>query len=86
MADYLCTHYVPTSALPTAPVSVASILVEYLTSQRELCVTINSIHDKLALLDEGFKIVVIKEDIWRKLNVEMNATVQLKMQMANGST
>lgn len=86
MTNYLCTHHVLTSALPAMPVSVASILVEYSTPQRELCITINSIHDKLTLLDEGSEIVVIRENIWRKSNVEMNAAVQLKMQIANGDT
>ncbi|KAG1819623.1 uncharacterized protein BJ212DRAFT_1267955 [Suillus subaureus] len=60
--------------------------VEHATPLRELQVSLNGTHSELALLDEGSEIVVIQEDVWKKMNAPINCNIHMCMQTANGSS
>jgi hypothetical protein len=47
---------------------------------------INGTHPELGLLDEGSEIVVIREDIWKKIQVPINTKARMCMQTANGGS
>ncbi|OAX31428.1 hypothetical protein K503DRAFT_673463, partial [Rhizopogon vinicolor AM-OR11-026] len=53
---------------------------------QELHVTLNGIHSKLGLLDEGSEIVVICENIWQKTQALINKAIHMRMQTANGGS
>ncbi|KAG2051662.1 hypothetical protein BDR06DRAFT_1060488, partial [Suillus hirtellus] len=70
-----------TSNVTTTP---APLQIEHATPLRKLRVTLNGVHSELGLLDKGSKIIVIREDIWRKTNAPWNQGICMRMQTANG--
>jgi len=90
VVEFSRTHRIPTSnsTLPTTVnvCAIAPVHVEYSTPLREMKVTLNGVHEELALLDKGSEIVVIREDIWHKSQAAINPHIRMRMQTANGST
>ncbi|KAL4079736.1 hypothetical protein J3A83DRAFT_4185699 [Scleroderma citrinum] len=82
--NYACTQCIPSFAA-TNEISTATMPphVEYSTPLCELKVTINSVHEELALLDDGSKIVVICEDVWKASQANINSNVKMHMQTVN---
>lgn len=75
------------TSTPTNPLSVASpVQIKHFMPLQALKVTLNGIHNELALLDDGSKIVVIREDVWRKTQNGINMNIKMQMQTANEST
>ena len=81
--DYARTHCIPSFAA-TNELSVCPPLIEYSTPLRKLKVTVNGIHEEIALLDDGSEIIVIREDIWKASQAVINSNIKLHMQTANG--
>jgi hypothetical protein len=69
-----------------ATASIPREQVEHATPLREIRVTLNGVHSELGLLDEGSKIVVIREDIWKKTKAPINQGARMRMQTANGGS
>ena len=89
VVEFSHTHRIPTSisAPATADVcAIAPVHIEYLTPLREMKVTLNGVHEELALLDEGSEIVVIRKDIWHKSQAAINPHIRMRMKTANGGT
>jgi hypothetical protein len=66
-----------TASLPLAQVEQATPLCQ-------IHVTLNGTHLELSLLDKESKIVVIREDIWKKTKAPINLEACMRMQTANG--
>ena len=83
--DYTCTHRIPAiTATNKLSAAIAPPHIEYSTPLCELKVTLNGVHEELALLDDGSEIVVICEDIWKASQAKINSQVRMHMQTANG--
>lgn len=86
--DHCHMHRVPVPATALLAISlsptVPPLQVKHATPLRELCVTLNGVHLKLALLDEGSEIVVMRVDIWRKTHTSRNLQIHMRMQTMNG--
>ncbi|KIM52198.1 hypothetical protein SCLCIDRAFT_32849 [Scleroderma citrinum Foug A] len=82
--NYAHTQCIPSLAA-TNELSVCPPLIEYSTPLCELKVTVNGVHEEIALLDDGSEIVVICEDIWKASQAVINSNIKLRMQTANGS-
>ena len=83
VVEFSRTHCIPTSI--SAP-AIAPVHIKYLTPLREMKVTLNGVHEELALLDEGSEIVIIREDIWHKSQAAINPHIRMHMKTANGGT
>jgi hypothetical protein len=86
--DHCRTHQVPTpvtalSANACTSNTIPPLQVEHATPLWELRVTLNGVHSELGLLDEGFEIVVIHKNVWRKTNAPWNQEIWMRMQTAN---
>ena len=89
VVEFSRTHHIPTSisAPATADVcAIAPVHIKYSTPLREMKVTLNGVHEELALLDEGSEIVVIQEDIWHKSQAAINPHIRMCMKTANRGT
>jgi len=82
--DYARTQRIPSFAATNEVSAICPPHVEYSTPLRELKVTVNGVHEELALLDDGSEIVVIREDIWKASQAKINSNVKMRMQTANG--
>ena len=81
--DYARMQRIPSFAA-TNELSICPPLIEYSTPLHELKVTVNGVHEEIALLDDGSEIVVIREDIWKASQVVTNSNIKLRMQTVNG--
>ena len=83
--DHTHTHRIPAiAATNKLSAAIAPPHIEYSTPLCKLKVTLNGIHEELALLDDGSEIVVIREDIWKASQAKINSQVRMRMQTANG--
>jgi len=81
--DYAKTHCIPSFAATNEISAISPPHVEYSTPLCELKVTVNGVHEELALLDDGSEIVVIREDIWKASQAKINSNVKMHMQTAH---
>ncbi|KAG0695664.1 hypothetical protein DFH29DRAFT_1005244 [Suillus ampliporus] len=75
------TTFPPANTFTTS--TIPPLQVDHATPLREIRVTLNGTHSELGLLDEGSEIVVIREDVWRKMHAPINQNVRMQMQTAN---
>ena len=80
--DYARMQHIPPFAA-TNELSICPPLIEYSTPLHELKVTVNGIHEEIALLDDGSEIIVIHENIWKASQVVINSNIKLHMQTVN---
>lgn len=79
IGEYMHTYRVPIASTMATMTVTPPVPIEYSMPLRELKVMINGTQEEIALLDEGSEIVVIREDIWRKMNTFINPAIKLKM-------
>ena len=73
---------------PSALVSALIRLfqVEFAEPLCELKVIVNGKKEEPALLDGGSEIVLIREDLWKKVGASVNVKRRMMMEVANSST
>ncbi|KAG2342817.1 hypothetical protein BDR05DRAFT_948574 [Suillus weaverae] len=82
------THRVPVSTTALFTNTFSSHLpipvqIKHSTPLREIYVTLNGVYSELALLDKGLEIVIIQEEVWKKINTPINQDIHMHMQTAN---
>jgi hypothetical protein len=68
--EHCRTHWVSTHSSATTlttTVSVPPPQIEHATPLHKLKVMLNGVHTEMALLDKGSELVVIREDVWKRL-------------------
>jgi len=83
--NYAHTQCIPSFVATNEVSTICPLHVEYSTPLHELKVTLNGVHEELALLNDGSEIVVICEDIWKASQAKINFNVKMHMRTANGT-
>ena len=86
--DHCKTQRVPVATSPDLSPSalVSALMIEHVNPLRELKVVVNGVKEEFGLLDGGSEIVIMREDLWKEVNVPVNTSRRMRMEAANGST
>ncbi|KAJ3991112.1 hypothetical protein F5050DRAFT_1581968, partial [Lentinula boryana] len=69
---------------PSTSFLTECLKLDYSTPLREILVTVAGKKVEVGLLDEGSEIVVVRKDLWEEIGFEVNPTIKILMQTANG--